>query len=222
MNKLIASIFNTDYKIIYEGLSDFSEKIKVIDVNGTRELIVNSVVHTIKNSDRTNYWQIAVENAYVEDGFKILVLGLGGGEIPRRLNEKYKNLEIDCVEIDSKIIEVYNKYFYDKKQKNLHIYEEDAYTYVMKTKKKYNIIFSDVYFKGIYDENLNEDNFLDKCKKSLYPHGQFVANRIFAYSPKIGTREYEQLLKMYFKNVYYRYVGDHTIQTSNYVFFANK
>ena len=62
---------------------------------------------------------------------------------------------------------------------------------------------------------------MEASKDSLRKNGQFVSNRIFIWSPSKQTEDYTSLLKMFYKHVYCKYVGDKTYQSANYVFFAD-
>jgi len=210
--------------IIYETHSKISGRIVVKDSYQGRELVINSSTHSIKlKISRANYWEYVVKYSAVKDGDKILILGLGGGEIVRRLLKNY-SVKIDVVELDWSIIDVYQKYFMGDfvSKDNLKIIEGDAYDYVIKNKKKYNIIISDIYFNGEYPSDFEEDTFIRKVNKSLFVKGQFISNRIYTFKSKDRIREYTFLLKHYFLGVYVKYVGDAVFKTQNYVFFANK
>lgn len=213
-----------DEELVYETQSKISGRIVVKDSYQGRELVIGNSTHSIKlKIPRANYWEFVVNFSAVKEGDRVLILGLGGGEIIRRLLSKY-SLKIDVVELDPNVIEIYKKYFQDPfiTKKNLTVIEGDAYEYVLKNKKRYNIIVGDVYFDGKYPADYEEDTFMRRVEKSLLPQGQFITNRIFTFRPKDRVSEYTCLLKHYFTNVSVKYVGDEVFKTQNYVFFANK
>jgi len=207
-------------EILFTCHSDLSGAIEIREGEYGRELWVDGANQStrILKDTRANYWQCASEYASVKNKDKILVLGLGGGEIIRRLNEIYNDLQVTAVELDPIIVDLYKKYFKENKNKRIDIVVGDAYKYILRNKRKYNAVFCDVYFKGTYPKEFLEHNFLWSVKNSLRKEGQYISNRIFALNPKRASSEYEGLLKLYFKNVYCKYVGGTTL---NYVFFAN-
>ncbi len=83
-----------------------------------------------------------------EPGFyrHALVLGLGGGAVPRWLLEEYPSLTVDVVDYSPKIISVCRQYFLHKwaSSDRLHIYCKDAREYASPG-YKYQFIFCDLF-----------------------------------------------------------------------------
>ncbi|NCT55709.1 hypothetical protein GW755_02570 [bacterium] len=227
MLKLLSNLLaQNDENILFEGNSPLSGHLVVKDTYLGRELLIEGTTHTIKSVfKRANYWEYCVEYSSVKDGDKVLVLGLGGGEIIRNLFNKYK-VTIEVVELDPAVIAVYKKYFMHfikKHVSNLKIIEGDALEYVLNSNhKKYDVIIGDVYSNDSYDNRLLEDSFLRTVKSRLTKNGQFISNRIFVFMSKSEIENYTGLLKLYFNTVYSKYVADGIFHSNNYVFFANK
>ena len=72
-----------------------------------------------------------------------LILGFGGGIIPKELSKKKFN--VDVVEINPATLKIAQKFFKYKKN-NTNFFFEDARTFVKKCKKKYNLIIVDLFF----------------------------------------------------------------------------
>ncbi|HHH14200.1 MAG TPA: hypothetical protein ENJ78_00645, partial [candidate division WWE3 bacterium] len=105
-------------KVIYEAISPISGKVEVIDGLHGLELHINGATQTVKmqKNKRPNYWEIAVDLIDISQHSKVLLLGLGGGEIVRLLLNKMPNLDITVVELDPLIIDIYKRYFKEPKQ----------------------------------------------------------------------------------------------------------
>ena len=58
---------------------------------------------------------------------RILVIGLGGGIIPRELRHTLPNSEIDIIEIDSDIIDIAKEYFFFEEDDKMKIHKGDAF-----------------------------------------------------------------------------------------------
>ena len=63
---------------------------------------------------------------------RILIIGLGIGILPRVFNQIIlKDSHIDVVEIDERIYDIAQKYFFLKKSPRLNVFIGDGYDYVM-------------------------------------------------------------------------------------------
>ena len=85
---------------------------------------------------------------------RVLVLGLGGGVIPRELRYYYPEAEIDVAEIDGAIPPLAAKYFAFTEDPKLKVYVEDGRIFIKKRLRlkevpKYDIIILDA-FNGDY------------------------------------------------------------------------
>ncbi len=75
-----------------------------------------------------------------------LVLGCGGGAVPRWMLETYKSISVDVVDISAKILSVCKKYFLGryKHSRRLQLFCEDAADYEA-AKDRYQFIFCDLF-----------------------------------------------------------------------------
>lgn len=214
-----------DEKILFETNSPISGRISVKDTYLGRELIIEGSTHSIKSSfPRANYWEYCVEYSSVKDGDRVLILGLGGGEIIRRLLLNF-NVTIEVVELDPVIISIYKEYFIgflEDKSTKVKIINWDAFDYLFEKGHKYDVIIGDVYSQNDYDVRLLEDNFLRTVKRKLNKDGQFISNRIFIFMPQQEIEHYTNLLRFYFSTVHSKHVQDNMFISKNYVFFANR
>ena len=80
----------------------------------------------------------------------VLVVGLAGATIPRQMNYFFKDqARIDGVEIDSKVIDLANKYF-DLQNIKMNVINQEGRMYLTHTSKKYDIIIIDAFQNELY------------------------------------------------------------------------
>lgn len=78
---------------------------------------------------------------------RVLVLGLGLGYYLFHISNKKEVKSIDVVEIDDRIISLFNKYLLNKfaNKTKIHIIHDDAIKYLKSNQKQYDYIFSDIW-----------------------------------------------------------------------------
>lgn len=120
------------------------------------------------------------------DAKKILIIGLGGGSIPKKLNKEFPNLEIDAVEIDPEVIKMAKDHFNVKESKNLRVHAQDGRLFLTRTQAQYDIILLDAYFTDAMPFHLATKQFFELAQKRLTPNGIVVANLISAVTGPAG------------------------------------
>ena len=113
------------------------------------------------------------------DPHSILVIGLGGGTLPRTLGKLLPNADIDVVEIDPAVIRVAGEYFGYHPGGHQHVYEEDGRGYVrrmLRTLQRYQLIMLDAYDQQYIPEHLLTQEFLAQVRSLLAPGGIVAAN----------------------------------------------
>jgi spermidine synthase len=163
---------------IYKKKSAFSKSLEVSWNNG--KLVLDS-----KN---TNYsygsLQRILRKGLKYIGFErirnfktILILGVAGGSVIKTLVDeiKFKGL-ITGVEIDEYVIKIANKYFELDKIPNVEILIDDAFEYVLKTKKTYDLIIIDIFQDTTMPNFLFEDFFINRINTLLNLNGFILFN----------------------------------------------
>jgi spermidine synthase len=113
------------------------------------------------------------------DPHRILILGLGGGTLPRALSKLLPSADIDIVEIDPAVVYVATHYFSFQPTTREHVFEEDARAYVrrmLRTDKRYQLIILDAYDAQYIPEHLLTREFLTQVRSLLAPGGIVAAN----------------------------------------------
>ena len=107
----------------------------------------------------------------------ILILGVAAGSVIKTLTHEINFTgEITGVEIDEEIIKIGNDFFNLNEIQNLEIIIEDAYKFVLKTKKKYDLIVVDIFEDNKMPNFLYEKYFIERLCFILNIKGFIVFN----------------------------------------------
>ena len=110
---------------------------------------------------------------------RILVIGLGGGTLPKTLNQLYPDAGIDAVEIDNAVYRVAQQFFKFTESKNVNVSIADARVFVKRAqirKARYDLIILDAFTGEYIPEHLMTQEFLREVKSLLTDTGVVVAN----------------------------------------------
>jgi spermidine synthase len=109
----------------------------------------------------------------------VLIIGLGGGSLPRALAAILPAARIDVVEIDPAVTRVARSYFRFVPGANTSVIEEDGRAYVkraVRARKSYDLVMLDAYDHEYIPEHLLTREFLQEVKSLLKPGGIVAAN----------------------------------------------
>jgi spermidine synthase len=109
----------------------------------------------------------------------ILVIGLGGGSLPRALARLLPQAQIDLVEIDPAVVRVAADYFSFHADERLHIFTEDGRSFVRRTARgprRYDLIMLDAYDHQYIPEHLLTEQFLREVRSLMRPGAVLAAN----------------------------------------------
>jgi len=112
---------------------------------------------------------------------KALVLGLGGGVIPRELRHYYPQMQVDVAEIDPEIPPVAERYFGFRPDEKLVVHVSDGRMFIKKQLRlspppKYDLIVLDAFSGDYIPFHLMTREFLQEARGVLAPDGVVVAN----------------------------------------------
>jgi spermidine synthase len=135
-----------------------------------------------KTPDRIvmHYPQMMLSALYVNPQPKsVLIVGLGGGTIPRALKELVPTAHIDIVEIDPAVVKVARQFFDFADGGNVRVIESDGRVQVkraMRQERRYDLIMLDAFDHEYIPEHLLTREFLTEVKSLLVPGGVLAAN----------------------------------------------
>jgi spermidine synthase len=109
----------------------------------------------------------------------ILIIGLGGGTLPRTLEKLLPSAQIDVVEIDPAVVGVAQQYFGFRPDEHIHLTVQDGRAYVrqaLRGSKRYELIMLDAYEHQYIPEHMLTREFLSEVRSLLQPAGVVAAN----------------------------------------------
>jgi spermidine synthase len=118
--------------------------------------------------------------AFRPDAKRALIIGLGGGSIPKKLQKEFPALEMDVVEIDPEVIQIAKTHFNVRESKTLKLHAQDGRLFLQKTPYQYDIIFLDAYYTDAMPFHLTTKEFFELAQRKLTANGIIVANLISA------------------------------------------
>ncbi len=138
------------------------------------------------------------------DAKKMLLIGLGGGSIPKKLNKEFPNMEIDAVELDPEVIKLAKDHFNVKESKQLRLHAQDGRLFLTRTQNQYDIIMLDAYFTDAMPFHLATKQFFELAQKKLTPNGIVVANLISAVTGPSGkiARAFARTVRQVYPQTY--------------------
>lgn len=110
---------------------------------------------------------------------RILIIGLGGGVLPRTLQGLVPNAKIDVVELDSGVEKTARGYFGFKPGPNMRVFISDGRVYVKRRAKAngpYDLVLLDAFNEDYIPEHMLTKEFLEEVKAAMTPNGTIVAN----------------------------------------------
>ena len=136
----------------------------------------------VKHPDRIvmNYPQMMLGALFVNPAPRsVLIVGLGGGTLPRALRQMLPDVQIDVVEIDPAVVRVADRYFQFAASARTRVIESDGRVYVkraQRTGQRYDLIMLDAFDHEYIPEHLLTQEFLEEVKSLLTPNGVLAAN----------------------------------------------
>ncbi|HEY6643993.1 fused MFS/spermidine synthase [Povalibacter sp.] len=127
-----------------------------------------------------NYTRMMLGALYLQPQPRsILIIGLGGGTLPRALMKVLPEAKIDTVEIDPAVVRVAKQYFDFSPDSRVTVAEQDGRVFVkraIREQRQYDLIMLDAFDHEYIPEHLLTREFLSEVKTLLTPGGVLAAN----------------------------------------------
>ena len=188
-------------KNILRFKSKINREIRVVNRNGKKIVYAGGAEQT--GGTITGMWEKAfnkIRNPKSEIR-NSLVLGLGGGDVLRILAGRYPGIKMACVELDPVMIEAAENFFNIRQIPKLQIIQADAYKYMKKNRRKYDLIVTDLFIGKHNPEIFRKKDFLSFLKKGLTDEGLAVYNSHFKAADAGEFRDFEGLCRDVFGQV---------------------
>ncbi len=179
------------FEVLFDGESPYHH-VRVTEEDGFRYLSFDETRGTqsaMKISDpiflHYTYARLAMAGLafFEKDPRDVLIVGLGGGSMPKFLRHHYPQMVIDIVDIDPLVVEVAKKYFGFVEDTSMTVINRDGRVHISRTKKKYDIIFLDAYNTASIPFHLTTREFMEEVRRCLKPNGIVVSN---IWSPDVN------------------------------------
>ena len=131
---------------------------------------------------------------------RLLVVGLGGGVIPREMHYYFPELEIDVVEIDPQIPPIATQFFGFREDDRLRVHIADGRMFIKKQLRsdpapKYDMVILDAFNGDYIPFHLMTKEFLEEVKGVLADDGVVIAN-VFYYN-RLFDAEFKTFLAVF-------------------------
>jgi len=113
---------------------------------------------------------------FVAEPKNIMVIGLGGGVIPKQMAHYFPSANIDVVEIDPKILDIAKEYFYFEEKGNIKVHIGDAFKVIDNLNRKYDVVILDAFNTNYIPFHLMSIEFLRKVYNSMDDKGVVSIN----------------------------------------------
>lgn len=145
------------------------------------------------------YTRLMFAALFVNDKpLKVLIIGLGGGSLPRTISRYIPDAEIDVVEIDPDVVEVAERFFMFTSGELIKVHTGDGRTFIQNMAKdssckRYDLVILDAFNSNSIPKHLITKEFLREILQILAPKGVVAANVL------IDNRLFHSMLKTYRK-----------------------
>ena len=128
----------------------------------------------------TDYFHLA--RLYNPDAKRILLIGLGGGSVPKRWQSDFPGMTMDVVELDPVVVDVARKYFALDNDSRVRVTTKDGRIFLADAKpdQKWDAIFLDAYYSDGLPFHLATSEFFDLARRHLTDNGVIAMNAIGA------------------------------------------
>ncbi|MDZ4169698.1 MAG: fused MFS/spermidine synthase [Coriobacteriia bacterium] len=114
------------------------------------------------------------------DAKRVLIVGLGGGSLVKRMWRDYPQMRIDVAEIDPIVVDVAYRYFELPRDERITVTAEDGRRFLAATDTRYDIIVMDAYYADALPSHLATEEFFREVAAHLTPDGVVAYNVIGA------------------------------------------
>ena len=125
----------------------------------------------------TDYLQLGI--AYNPSATNVLVVGLGGAAVPKRLNRDFRDVRVTALEIDPEVVEVARRWFaLPADGPRLRVEVGDGRQYLERSDERWDVIMVDAFYADGIPFHLTTLEFAERLRTRLSPGGVVAVNVI--------------------------------------------
>ncbi len=167
----------------------------------------------------TKYYRLY--KVFTPEPKSVLVIGGGAYSIPKAVLEELPLATVDVAEIEPSLFELAKKYFGLVDSPRLHNYIEDGRRLLHESDKKYDVIFSDVYYSLFsIPAHFTTQEFFALVKEKLRADGILIINIIGDLSlepPSLLMSEIKTMLTVFQNSYFFALVSPEQIEPQNII-----
>jgi spermidine synthase len=114
--------------------------------------------------------------AFVRNPLRILIVGLGGGSLPRFFHSHFPETTVDVVEIDQGVVDVAKTYCGFVEDARMRVHVDDGRDFIEASNGGYDLLILDCFDADSIPPHLATLEFLSTARNALSPRGIVVAN----------------------------------------------
>jgi len=175
------TIFKANNSNVLADIDSEYSRIWVTQYGEYKVLQVDTAIESYLKADGSmgNYLEYYdLFDYYLKNAKDTLIIGGAAYTYPMHFLEKYKDKNIDVVEIDATMTKIAEEYFGLKKDERLNVYHQDGRSFINKNTKKYDAIFVDAFKGHNVPFELTTVEAYRKMKESLNNNGMVMVNII--------------------------------------------
>ena len=118
--------------------------------------------------------------AYNAAATKILVIGLGGASVQKRLWRDFRDVQVTTVELDPDVVETAHEWFELPRDPRLPVEVDDGRRFLQRSDERYDVIMVDAFYSDGVPFHLTTLEFVQLMRERLTPGGVIATNVIGA------------------------------------------
>ena len=212
------------YKVpLRKGVEYYTESdyftIKIAEATSSKNqtplkaMVLDNLIHSYVDLNNPLHIEYEYERIYSDvlkwrfdkdEPFRSLTIGGGGYTFPRYMEVVYPNARIDVVEIDPEVTRIAHDHLGFSRNTKIKSYNTDGRWFVMNSRDKYDLIFTDAYNDLSIPYHLTTKEFAQELKNILSPNGIILSNIIDNFQKGAFLPSYIRTLREVFgeRNVF--------------------
>lgn len=199
-------------KVMNQDYSGFNVHYRLLFINGVPQTIISTNV-----KEGSSFWEYVHRisaTASLKQNKNALLIGMGGGSIAKELQKQ--NLKLDIVDIDKRMNEISQKYFFYKPKPSTTFTVDDARHYIKTCSKKYDLIVLDICSGEVQPSNVFTNEGIAELKNILKKDGIVLIQ----YQEKFNstkTSGSQSIAKTFINNKFYVYQNIEKIEIASVI-----
>ena len=124
----------------------------------------------------TDYMELGI--AYNPDAKRILVIGLGGAAVQKRVWRDFRDATVTTVELDPDVVDAAHEWFALPRDPRLPIEVDDGRRYLQRTDERFDVIMVDAFYSDGVPFHMTTLEFVELLRDRLTPGGVVATNVI--------------------------------------------